>query len=314
VSDTVEQTVSYQDQEGTIVSVPRHLDRISGEGELVYALGQQHKLVDRGLYGLLAEGMARVEPGFNARPPIQEVGKLNIESLASLGPQIVFANAAFHKTDKERIRIAGLKVFAIKGETIPESFETVRLMGRVLDCSDKAEAYLADLQRLLSLVEERTKDIPRDKRPKVMFAGPKSVYTVATGEMLQTEILDRAGGENVARSLKGFWADVSPEQVAVWNPDVILLGSSKGTYGANLVYDNDQFRTVTAVRQHRVHAFPSNIEWWDYPAPTCVLGVVWAAKTLYPERFSDVDVLKIADAYYTKYRGYSFTALGGKLP
>jgi iron complex transport system substrate-binding protein len=95
---------------------------------------------------------------------------------------------------------------------------------------------------------------------------------------------------------------------------VILLGSSKGTYGVDLVYGNEQFRTIKAVSQHRVYAFPSNIEWWDYPAPTCVLGVVWAAKTLYPDRFSDVDILKLADDYYTKYLGYSFTVLGGHLP
>jgi iron complex transport system substrate-binding protein len=309
-----EETVTYQDQEGRAVTVPRHIERLSGEGEIVYALGQQHKLVDRGLYGLLAETMATLEPGFAARPAILEVGKLNVESLASLKPQIVFANAVFHKDTKERMEDAGLKVFAVKGENIAESFETVRLMGRVLGCADKADAYLADLQRLLNLVEERTKDIPSERRLKVMFAGPRSVYTVATGEMLQSEILKRAGGENVAQTLEGFWAYVSPEQVAAWNPDVILLGSSKGTYGVEMVYRSAQFTTVKAVKNHRVYAFPSNIGWWDWPAPNCVLGVVWAAKTLYPERFRDVDMLKVADDYYTKYRGHSFTALGGQLP
>lgn len=306
--------MTYQDQEGRTVSVPRQIDRISGEGEIVYALGQQRKLVDRGLYGLLAETMATLEPGFAARPAILEVGKLNVESLASLEPQVVFANAVFHRDTKERMQIAGLNVFAVKGEDITESFETVRLIGRVLGRADKADAYLSDLRRLLTLVEERTKDIPSDERLKVMFAGPRSVYTVATGAMLQTEIVKRAGGENVAQTLEGFWAAVSPEQVAAWNPDVIFLGSSKGTYGVEMVYRTVQFETVKAVKDHRVYAFPSNIDWWDWPAPNCVLGVVWAAKTLYPERFRDVDMLKVADDYYTRYRGYSFTALGGQLP
>jgi iron complex transport system substrate-binding protein len=76
-------------------------------------------------------------------------------------------------------------------------------MGQVLDCPDKADAYLADLQRLLSLVEERTKGIPPEQRLKVMFAGPKSVYTVATGEMLQTEILDRAEHRPIAERILG---------------------------------------------------------------------------------------------------------------
>ena len=44
-----------------------------------------------------------------------------------------------------------------------------------------------------------------------------------------------AGAENVASGLKGFWCDVSPEQVALWNPDVIFLGSSKDTYDVDKV-------------------------------------------------------------------------------
>lgn len=297
-----------------MVQVPRHITRISGGGDIAYALQQQDKLVDRGIYyNAEAAAMERLDPKFAARAIILEGSTINCEALVALKPQVVFANAMFHKDDKEQMERAGLKVFAIKGETIEESFETVRLMGRVLGCEDKADAYLADCRRLLKLAEDRTRDIPADKRLKVMFSGPKSVYTVATGEMLQTEVLRRAGAENVAAGLKGFWCDVSPEQMALWNPDVIFLGSSKGTFGIDQVYASAQFRTVTAVRQHRVYAFPSNIDWWDWPAPHCVLGVVWTAKTLYPERFRDVDMRKIADDFYAKYRGYTFTALGGRL-
>lgn len=309
-----DQTVTYRDQEGHMVCVPRYITRVSGEGGIIYALHQQHRLVDRGIYYTQeSSAMARLDPQFAARPSILEGKLVNCEALVALRPQIVFANAAFHRSDKEQMERAGLQVFAVKGETLAQSFETVRLMGRVLGCEDKAEAYLADCRRLLRLVEERTQSIPPEKRARVMFAGPKGVYSVATGQMLQTELLRRAGAENVASYLKGFWCDVSPEQVASWNPDVIFLGSSKGTYGVEQVYRSSQFTAVTAVRQRRVYAFPSNIGWWDYPAPHCVLGVVWAAKTLYPERFRDVDMLAVADDFYAKYRGHTFTALGGRL-
>lgn len=155
--------------------------------------------------------------------------------------------------------------------------------------------------------------MPPENQMNVMFAGPRSVYTVATGEMLSSEIITIAGGRNVADGLKGFWADVSPEQVVAWNPDVIFVGSTLETYGVRQVLDNPQFRTIKAVRNRRVHAFPSNIGWWDFPAPHCVLGAVWVAKTLYPERYADVDVTGVADDFYRKYMGYSFTAMGGKL-
>lgn len=310
-----EQLVAFRDQEGHTVHIPRHLERISGEGGIIYALGQQDKLVDRGIYyGPEGDAMARVDPMLAARPNLRE-GKrhMNYETLTALRPQVYFANSEFHKENKEQMERAGVTVFAIKCESIDESFKAVRLMGRVLNCDDKARAYLDDCRRLLKIAEDRTRDIPADKRLKVMFAGPKSVYTVATGEMIQTEIIRQAGGRNVAVGLKGFWADVSPEQVAGWDPDVIFLGSSWGTFGVEAVCRNPQFQTITAVKKRRVFAFPSNVGWWDFPPPHCVLGVVWAAKTLYPERFTDVDMLKLADDFYLKYRGHTFTALGGKL-
>jgi iron complex transport system substrate-binding protein len=310
-----DQSLALRDQEGHSVRLPRHISRVSGEGGIVYALGQQDKLVDRGIYyGPEGDAMARLDPGFAARPKIME-GKNNIncEALVALRPQVIFANTEFHKADKEQMERAGLKVFAIKSETIEESFEAVRLIGQVLGCQDKARGYLNDCRHLLKLVEDRTKDIPDDKRLKVMFAGPKGIYTVATGAMIQTDVISRAGAENVAAGLKGFWCDVSPEQVAVWNPDVIFLGSSKGAYGVDEVYRCAQFKTVSAVKQKRVYAFPSNIGWWDFPPPHCVLGVLWAAKAMYPDRFPDIDMLKTADAFYAKYRGHTFTALGGKL-
>ena len=308
-----EKMVAITDMKGRVVAVPEKVTRIAGGSGIVYALHQQTKLVERGLYGKDAEALARIDPAFAVRPIILEVNKINIEELAGLRPQVVFAYASFNKSEIGAMESAGLKVIALTGETFAESFAAVELVGKVLQCEDRAEAYLKDCRRLLDLVSARTRDIPPDKRLRVMFAGPKSVSMVATGEMLQTECLRLAGADNVACGLKGFWCDVSPEQVAVWNPDVIFLGSSKDSYDVDKVLKGSQFKTVTAVRQRRVYAFPSNVGWWDWPAPHCVLGVLWSAKTLYPERFADIDMRKVADDFYAKYLGHSFTALGGKL-
>ena len=157
-------TVTFQDQEGRMVRVPRHITRVSGEGGIVYALGQQDKLVDRGIYyGPEGDAMARVDPQLAAKPNLRQ-GKntLNYEALLALRPQIYFANTEFHKADKEQMERAGLEVFAIKCENIDESFEAVRLIGRVLGCEDRAQAYLDDCRRLLTLAEDRTGDIPAD--------------------------------------------------------------------------------------------------------------------------------------------------------
>jgi iron complex transport system substrate-binding protein len=310
-------TITVVDQVGRTVTVPANIRRIAAlhhfGGKVVFALGQQDKLVDQALYHRENLAMARVNAAFAAKPKLISGHNLNNEQMVALKPDIAIAYASFDPADIEQLENAGIKVIAIRGETLEESYAGVRLVARVLRCEQRGEEYIAACERLVRLVTERTAPIPLENRLKVMFVGPKNIYTAATGQMLQNTLLEAAGGRNVAASLKGFWAAVSPEQIAAWNPDVIFLGSSLDSYGADTVFSNRQFATVPAVRNRRVYVFPSNIGWWDYPAPHCVLGMVWAAKTLYPERFRDVDVKAIADGFYAKYLGYSFTSMGGKL-
>ena len=310
-------TITVVDQVGRTVTVPRNIRRIAAlhhfGGKVVFALGQQDKLVDQALYHRENLAMARVNPAFAAKPKLISGHNLNNEQLVALKPDIAIAYASFDPADIEQLENAGIKVIAIRGETLEESYAGVRLVARVLRCEQRGEEYIAACERLVRLVTERTAPIPLESRLKVMFVGPKNIYTAATGQMLQNTLLEAAGGRNVAASLKGFWAAVSPEQIAAWNPDVIFLGSSLDSYGADTVFSNRRFATVPAIRNRRVYVFPSNIGWWDYPAPHCVLGMVWAAKTLYPERFRDVDVKAIADGFYARYLGYSFTSMGGKL-
>ena len=313
-------TITVIDQLGRSVAIPRHMTRISAlhhfGGKIVYAMRQQDRLVEQSIYGREARFLAGVDPKFAAMPKTQDqTGHIiNYESLIALRPQCAFVYASFSRSDIRQLEDAGIKVIAVKGETLEESFAAVRLIAKVLECEDKGEEYIRTCIDLMSLVQDRIKDIPQDKRLRVVFTGPKSIYTVATGEMLQTQMLERAGAINVAASLKGFWNDVSPEQIAAWNPDVIFLGSSLSTYAVDEVLHNSQFQSIAAIRNRRIYAFPSNVGWWDYPAPQCVLGAVWAARTLYPERFKDVDVTKIADEFYLKYLGHSFTSMGGKIP
>ncbi len=310
-------SVTVVDQLGRVVTVPARIERIAAlhhlAGKIVFALRQQDKLVSQSLLRDEGEVMARIDPVFAAKPSLMHGQAVNIESLMALRPDLAIVYASFDRAEVERMEKAGIKVVAVKGETLAESFEAVRLVGRILGCEDKAEGYIEDCEGLLNLVRRRVAAIQPDRRQRVMFFGPRGTYDVATGDMLQSTILREAGAENVANGLKGYWPSVSPEQIVAWNPDVIFLGSGWGSYEIDRVLRNSQLQGVRAVKNHRVFAFPSNVGWWDYPAPHCVLGIVWAAKRLYPDRFKDLSMQALADDFYTRHLGHSFTSLGGKL-
>ncbi len=316
ISEKKAKTRTIKDQLGREVVIPIHPKKIAAlhhfGGKIVYALGLQALLVDRGIYGKEAEARSKIDPAFFDLPKLMDSHGVNIEGLISLNPEIIFTYASMDKSQIDQYKNAGIPVVAIKGETIEESYTAIRLMADALDVKDKGEAYIKSCQDLIVMVQNRLKDHV-EKPIAVMFAGPRSIFSVATGNMLQTEILNLSGAVNVASELTGFWADVSPEQIAKWNPDVIFLGSYLDVYGKDKILENPQFQTITAIKEKKIFTFPSNIGWWDFPAPHCVLGVVWSAKTLYPELFADIDMMATANAFYKQFAGFSFEELGGRL-
>lgn len=309
-------TRTVTDQLGRQVKIPKHPKKIAAlhhfGGKILYALGKKDLLVEQSIYGLEALALKKVDKAFAALPNMIQSHGYNIEGIVSLNPEIVFLYASMDKVEMELYENAGIPVVAVKGETFEESFSAIRLMADILECPQAGEAYIHTCQGLLKMVQNRLKNY-EGQRLNVLFAGPKSIYSVATGNMIQTRILDLSGARNVACDLNGFWADVSPEQIAAWNPDVIFLGSHLDTYGKEKLFENSHFQTIKAIKDKKVYSFPSNIGWWDYPAPHCVLGVVWSAKTLYPDLFKDIDLTKLANDFYKKRLGYSFEELGGRL-
>ncbi|CQR73426.1 Vitamin B12-binding protein precursor [Sporomusa ovata DSM 2662] len=313
------QTITVTDQLGRQVRVPRDIQRISAMNThigayIVYALGQQDKLVGNVFLGSrLNQAMDSKEKNKMSGNGMERNHTANIETLLALKPQVIFCEVALDGSALRQFEDAGLTVVAIKGETIEESFAAVRLMAKVLDCDDKGEEYINACVKLLGMVENRVGDVPADKRPNILYLEGGANLTVASGDMLQTHMLKAAGAENVAADLKARWPMVSPERIIQWNPDVIILGPAAGASGTSAIFDNTKFSTLKAVEQRQVYAFPSNIGWWDFPAPHCVLGIVWIAKTIYPDKFADIDMTALADDFYRRFMGQSFTEMGGKL-
>ena len=308
--------ITITDQLGRQVTVPQQPRHIAAlhhfGGKIVYALNQQHLLVERGIYGREAMARNKMDPAFAALPNLIQGHGFNVEGLVSLNPDIIFSYASMNTSEMEQFENAGIPVVALKGETFEESFDAIRLMAAILGCEEKGDAYITACKNLLDMVEKKLKGHTTSP-VKVMFAGPKSIYSVATGNMLQNRILELSGAVNVAKGLYGFWVDVSPEQIANWNPDVIFLGSYFNKDGREKIYANPQFTTINAIKKRAIYPFPSNVGWWDYPAPHCVLGVVWSAKTLYPELFLDIDMNELANDFYKNFSGFSFEELGGRL-
>lgn len=244
---------------------------------------------------------------------VVQIGKgkdINFETVASLGADLCILPER-QKGLAGDYENAGLPVMIVLSST--ESFEAVRgsltLMGEIVGEDARAAEIVSTIEGIESKVAEATASVPEDARPSVMFLGSSSVYSVATDSMIQTEIMTKAGARNAVTGLTvyGDFAEVSAEEIVGYNPDIIWI-PNYASYTVEDVMNDEAFKATDAVKNGKVFVFPCDLEPWDYPTATCVLGLAWAAQNLNGDLYTREDLLDACDSLYGLIYGRTFTA------
>lgn len=240
-----------------------------------------------------------------------QIGKgknINYETVLTTGADLAILPERFAYMVEE-FNDVGIPAIVILSST--ESFDTIRnainLMGTVVGETDRAAALLGYFDGVINKVAERTAGV--EEKPTVMFLGSSSMYSVATGAMIQSEIMDVAGAVNAVSGVDvlGEFADVSAEEMVGWNPDVIWV-PAYADYTVEDVLNAPEFSSITAVQNGAVYSFPSELEPWDYPTVSACLGAAWAAWNLHPELYSRDELIADVNGLYELVYGQTFTA------
>ena len=100
---------------------------------------------------------------------------------------------------------------------------------------------------------------------------------------------------------------VGMEQIAAWNPDVIIVGTAPNEDNRRAILNDPRWSQIKAVRTGRVYVNPTGVYLWDRHSAEAALQVLWAAKTLHSARFPDLDVRKETRAFYAKFFNHTLT-------
>ena len=150
----------------------------------------------------------------------------------------------------------------------------------------------------MQTIQARVADVPPDKRPRVYYArGPRGLVT-GLGGSINVETIELMA-RNVAGGTHGGLANVSLEQVLLWNPDVIITIDQD--FAASVTND-PAWASVTAVKSRRVHLSPKMpFGWVDFPpSVNRLIGLWWLGKILYPDLFKE-DMRKLTRDFYSKF-------------
>ncbi|RYG86097.1 hypothetical protein EON77_04410 [bacterium] len=156
--------------------------------------------------------------------------------------------------------------------------------------------FAANIRR----VTERIADLPAARRPKVLHTASAGVLAIDGRDTVVDDWIRIAGGVNAAE-IPGNGRPVTLEQVVAWDPDVIIVGSAPNPENRDAILHDPRWRQVAAVRNGRVYANPSGAYLWDRHSSEAALQVLWAAKTLHPELFADIDVAAETRRFYDRF-------------
>lgn len=310
------ETRIIRDQVGRQVEIPADPRRvISAHGpttSFLYVAGVEDRLVAAGFLGARdprgRQAMAEIDSRF---PGIMQDGvysqrSFNVEEALRLEVDLVVAGARSSWVDT--VQRAGIPVVLFDAESESEIIAAMELIGEIFgpDASRRGSAWIERYRAVLAGQSGEDGDPRTRERPRVLFTGPDPLQ-VASGAMYQSAIIRIAGGYNVAEDLPGFWTEVAMEQIALWDPDIILVPA----YGAVSPEDlavQPGWSGLRAVRDHRVYRMPKLVAPWDTPTPDSLLGIIWLAELFDPEGDGAKCRAAVAE-YYREFYDYGVTDL-----
>jgi iron complex transport system substrate-binding protein len=231
-------------------------------------------------------------------------GEANLERVLEIQPDLIIDFGSVRDTYIDlanRVQQqTGIPYVLIDGR-FENSAAALRLIGEALGVPERGEVLAADLEATFMRIDKILEDMPEEDRPRVYLArGPEGLETGMKGS-INTEIIERAGGRNVADdggATRGL-VQASMEQVIVANPEVIVTWDPMFY---ERVFDAPLWRGIDAVRDGRVYLSPTAPFGWIDRPPSLnrMMGLVWMAGLLYPERWKG-DLREDTRAFYKLY-------------
>lgn len=279
--------------------------------DLVLALQGKDSLVAADDKSVESELLKNLNPKHEIKAIGSKKNGVNIEEIIGLEPDLVVLYPTKEGDDTEKtLTEQGIKVISISPETIESLQADILQVAIAMNKEDLGLDLNAYMDEKINMVKDRVSDI--EEKKTVYLAGSRGVFSTHSGDFYQHELIDIAGGDDLSKDLLGGWNEISAEQVITWNPDVIVTVNYSPD-NKDSILDNPAISSINAIKDKEVYTIPSNIESWDMPKPSSILGIIWMGKTLYPEKFNDIDLKEEADNLYSKYYGKSFRDLGGNI-
>ena len=301
---------SIVDSAERVVEIPENITR-------VFAAGPPASIVVYALRPEVLLGWSRAlheeEKKFIAEPfrDLPETGRLtgrggeaNVERVLTLKPDLIIDFGSVRDTYidlADRVQDqTGIPYILVNGR-FSETAQSLRLLGDALGVPERGETLASEVEKVFADIEGILGEVPHEQRPRVYLArAPDGLETGLRGS-INTEIIERAGGRNVAYSPGQYGlVQALPEQILIADPDTII---TREHLFYHQVWRDPFWSGITAVKNGRVYLSPiAPFSWIDAPPSiNRIMGLKWLAGLFYPLRWQRDLRAEVREFYRTWY-------------
>ena len=228
----------------------------------------------------------------------------NKEVVATLGPDVIIdVGSVKPKSAGDMAKIqadTGIATIYLNGD-FKDIAATYEILGELLGKQERAAELAAYIMHLNALQQQLMAKV--QKKSVLWVTDTAKLAIVPEGSPHSLLINEMA--DNVAKDLKlgqRAVAEVSSEQLLLWQPEVILVNA-----GGNLA--GGIWTNLAAVNNHEVYTIPETPFSWlgSPPSVNRFLGMLWLGKVLYPEQ-AEYNLEQEVKEYYRIFYHYELSS------
>ncbi|MFP7673622.1 cobalamin-binding protein [Marivita sp. S0852] len=212
--------------------------------ETLYLLGQEHRIAGVTGYAVRPKRV-RAE-----KPRVGAFTSADIPKILALSPDLVLTFSDLQADIAADLIRAGVEVMAFNQRDIAGILRMIRLLGRLVDCTDAADALAQGYESRIADLTAR----PPAHRPRVYFEEWDSPMITSIGWV--SELIDIAGGMDCFAHLRTEQAAqnriVTSDQVIAAQPDIIVASWCGKKVRPEKIAARPGWADIPAVRSGRI--------------------------------------------------------------
>jgi iron complex transport system substrate-binding protein len=269
----------------------------------------------------MGEFLRIVDPGIAALPPFDR--QAGAEAYAAFKPDLVILKSGLRSGVGGRLEALGIRTEYISLESPQEWYADLTALGRLFGTEDRSRqlvAYYQDIVGRVAAAADKALAARKGVKPRVLIVQASGDgFEVPPDTWMQSLMVGMAGGEPVWKgsSPGSGWTKVGAEQIAAWDPEVLIVisYSQDAPALARKLAADPRFSGLKAAMTGRMPGFARDFVSWDQPDTRWALGLLWLLDAIHPGALPSYSATAEARRFFALFYGVGDAAFdAGILP